>query len=146
MSSNWLMSSNIIQWSSNRRTCRTFTPLVRLWRPYCRTKCAIESLPYNIDHKILTGKYDLSMDLSNCVEYEFSIYGLWNFIIKFIQIDKCVVSVRLQLIWSYWKYCQPDRMPSMTLNNLMTTASFDLDLWPSTLIKVNQRLINIDQH
>ena len=39
-----------------------------------------KSLPYNIDHKILnmapTGKYDLSMDFSDCdcVEYEFSIY------------------------------------------------------------------------
>ncbi len=35
----------IIQWSSNCRSCRTcqtFAPLVRFWRPYCRSKCQIE--------------------------------------------------------------------------------------------------------
>ena len=39
---------------------------------------SLKSLPYIIDHKILniapTGKYDLSVDLSDCVEYDFSIY------------------------------------------------------------------------
>ncbi len=39
---------------------------------------SLKSLTYKIDHNILniapTGKYDLSMDLSDCVEYEFLIY------------------------------------------------------------------------
>ena len=39
---------------------------------------SLKSLPYNIDHKILNiaarTKYDLSMDFSDCVEYEFLIY------------------------------------------------------------------------
>ena len=38
---------------------------------------------------------------------------------------KCMFSVWLFLIRSYWKYCQPDRMSSMTLNNLMTTVLVD---------------------
>ncbi len=44
---------------------------------------SLESLPYNIDHNILniapTGKYDLSIDLSDCVGYEFSIYYNMDF-------------------------------------------------------------------
>ncbi len=43
---------------------------------------------------------------------------------KFIQIKMFVLSVRLLLIRSYSKYCPPDRMSSMTLNNLMTTVLF----------------------
>ena len=39
---------------------------------------SLKGLPYKIDHKIFniatTGKYDLSMDLPDCVEHEFSIY------------------------------------------------------------------------
>ncbi len=60
---------------------------------------SLKSIPYNIDHKILniapTEKYDISMYLSDCIDYAFSIYYSIGFetlgpIIKFIQIKNCV--------------------------------------------------------
>ena len=56
----------------------TFGPILKALLQDQMSDRSLESLPYNIDHKILniapTGKYDLSMDLSDSVECEFSIH------------------------------------------------------------------------
>ena len=56
----------------------TFGPILKALLQDQMSDRSLKSLPYKIYHKILniapTGKYDLSMDLSHCVEYEFSMY------------------------------------------------------------------------
>ncbi len=56
----------------------TFGPILKALVQDQMSDRSLKSLSYNIDHKILniapTGQYDLSMDMPDCVEYEFSIY------------------------------------------------------------------------
>ena len=56
----------------------TFGPILKALLQDQMSDRSLKSPLYNIDHNILnkapTGKYDLCMDLSDCVEYEFSIY------------------------------------------------------------------------
>ena len=56
----------------------TFGPILKALLQDQMSDRSLKSLHYNIDHKILntapTGSYDLSIDLSDCVKYEFSIY------------------------------------------------------------------------
>ncbi len=60
----------------------TFGPIPKALMQDQMSDKSLKSLPYNIDHKILnialTGKYDLSMDLSDCIEYEFYHIGFEN--------------------------------------------------------------------
>ena len=55
-----------------------FGPILKVLLQDQMSDRSLKSLLHNIDQKIhniaLTEKYDLSMDLSDCVEYEFSIY------------------------------------------------------------------------
>ena len=56
----------------------TFGPILEALLQVQMSDRSLKNLPCNIGHKILIiappGKYDLSMDLSDCVEYEFPIY------------------------------------------------------------------------
>ncbi len=56
----------------------TFGPILKALLQDQMSDRSLKTFPYNIDHKILniapTGRYDLSMDLSECVEYRFAIF------------------------------------------------------------------------
>ncbi len=117
----------------------TFGPILKALLQEQMSDRSLKNLLYNIDHKILnippTEKYDLSLDLSDCEEYEFSIYyniGILELYHKIHSNKKCVVSVRR----SYWKCYW---MSGMILNNLMTTNGFkncvqsvSHNIWSST--------------
>ncbi len=94
---------------------------------FCPPPCemfdrSLESFLYSFDFMAPTEKCDLLIDLSDHLKYGFKIISIITFYQEINSYQKYGLSVQLKLVLSCYADCLLDRMSSLSLGNLMTTA------------------------